>query len=279
VARLLRFWFLIPVFYARAVAAEAPTLDDAVNHLYNFDFRGTHEVLDRIIATNPKAPLPYAFRAAAYLFSELDRMGTLEGEFLSGDDWAHDKKKKIPDPAVRAAMQKALQDTETRDQAALQSDANDKNALFALTIAQGVTADYMALVDKRQFGSLTPSKRSNDYAQQLLKLDPKFYDAYLTAGFSDYVVGSLPFFVRWFVHWENVSGNKETGKQNLELASREGHYFKAFAKILLSICALREKRPREAQRLLAELSREYPQNALYRKELTKINSKLGVAAN
>jgi len=264
---------------ARALAADAPTLDAALNHLYNFNFRATHEVLDRLIAADPQAPLPFAFRAAAYLFFELDRMGTLEGEFLSGDDWAHDKKKKVADPAVRAQMRKALQDTETRGNAALAANPNDKDALFALTIAQGVTADYMALVDKRQFGSLTPTKRSNDYAQRLLKLDPKFYDAYLTAGFSDYVVGSLPFIVRWFVHWDNVSGNKEKGKQNLELASREGHYFKAFAKILLAICAMREKRPRDAQKLLAELARDYPQNALYRKELAKLNTKLGSAAN
>ena len=277
--RLRRIWFLVPLLCARALAADAPTLDTAVNHLYNFNFRATHEVLDRLIAANPQAPLPYAFRAAAYLFYELDRMGTLEGEFLSGDEWAHDKKKKTPDPAIRARMLKALQDTEARGTAALQANPNDKDALFALTIAQGVTADYMALVDKRQIGSLTPSKRSNDYAQQLLKLDPKFYDAYLTAGFSDYVVGSLPFFVRWFVHMDNVSGDKEKGKQNLALASREGHYFKAFAKILLSICAMREKRPRDAQKLLAELTREYPENPLYRKELDKLNSKFGTTAN
>ena len=275
-----RFWFIIPLLCWRALAADStPTLDDAVNHLYNFNFRETQSILDRTIAANPKAPLPYGFRAAGYLFYELDRMGTLEGEFLSGDEWAHDKKKKTPDPAVRALMEKALRDTQTRGEAALKANPNDKDALFALTIAQGITADYMALVDKHQFGSLAPSKRSNDYAQQLLKLDPKFYDAYLTAGFSDYVVGSLPFFVRWFVHWDNVSGNKEKGKQNLELASREGHYFKPFAKILLSICALREKRPRDAQKLLADLSQEYPENALYKKELGKLNAKIGVAAN
>jgi hypothetical protein len=276
---LSRFWILIPLLCWRALAADPPTLDEAVGHLYNFNFRATQEALDRIIASDPKAPLPYAFRAAGYLFSELDRMGTLEGEFLSGDDWAYDKKKKAPDPAVRALFQKALQDTEIRGEAALKANPNDKDALFAMTISQGVTADYMALIDKRQFGSLSPTKRSNNYAQRLLKLDPKFYDAYLTAGFSDYVVGSLPFFVRWFVHWDNVSGNKEKGKQNLELTSREGHYFKAFAKILLSICALRENRPRDAQKLLAELSREYPENPLYKKELAKLNTKIGVAAN
>ena len=276
---MFRSLFLVPLLCSFAFAADPPTLDDAVDHLYNFNFRATHQVLDRIIAAKPEAPLPYAFRAAGYLFSELDRMGTLEGEFLSGDDWAHDKKKMRPDPAIRALMEKALQDTQTRGEAALKVNSNDKDALFALTIGHGVTADYMALVDKRQFGSLSPSKLSNNYAQQLLKLDPKFYDAYLTAGFSDYVVGSLPFFIRWFVHWENVSGSKEKGKENLELTSREGHYFKAFAKILLSICALREKRPRDAQKFLAELSRDYPENPLYRKELAKVTAKLGVAAN
>jgi hypothetical protein len=142
-----------------------------------------------------------------------------------------------------------------------------------------VTADYMALVDKRQFGSLTPSKRSNSYAQQLLKLDPKFYDAYLTAGFSEYVVGSLPFFVRWFVKWDNVAGSKEQGKKNLELAAREGHYFKAFARILLAIVYLREKRPADSQKLLTELAHDYPANPLFRKELAKLNAKLGIAAN
>jgi tetratricopeptide (TPR) repeat protein len=265
----------VPAF----AAGPTPTLDEALNHLYNFQFPAAQQTVDKIVAANPQDPLPYAFRAAGYLFYELDRLGALEAEFLSTDTWAYDKKKKVPDPAVRASMETALRDAETRGQAALKSDPNDRNALFALTIAGGVTADYMALIDKRQFGSLAPSKVSNNYAQRLLKLDPKFYDAYLTAGFSEYVVGSLPFFVKWFVHWDNVAGSKEQGKKNLETAAREGHYFKAFARILLSIVYLREKRPADAQKLLAELAHDYPANQLFRKELAKLNQKLGIAAN
>ena len=152
-------------------------------------------------------------------------------------------------------------------------------ALFSLCIAQGVTTDYMALVEKKQIASLGPAKKSNNYAQQLLKIDPKFYDAYLTTGFSEYMLGSLPFFVRWFVRFDNVSGNKERGMENLRLTSREGHYFKAFAKILISLISIREKKPLEAQKLLAELTHEYPANPLFRKELVKISNKLGMAAN
>lgn len=274
-----RLWMLVAFACGRAFAADTPSLDEALQKLYNFNFAGAHQALDAIIAAQPNAPLPYGFRAATHLFGELDRLGTLEGEFLSGDDWAYDKKKLAPDPAVRAKMQTALRAAEARADAALKSNPNDKDALFTMTIVQGVTADYMALVDKRQFSSMGPTKRSNNYAQRLLKIDPKFYDAYLTAGFSEYVVGSLPFFIRWFVRWDNVSGSKEKGRRNLELAAREGRYFKSFAKILLAICAVREKRPRDAQKLMAELSREYPENPLYRKELAKLNAKYGTAAN
>jgi len=48
--RLRLFCCLVPLLCARALAADAPTLDTAVNHLYNFNFRATHEVLDRLIA-------------------------------------------------------------------------------------------------------------------------------------------------------------------------------------------------------------------------------------
>jgi hypothetical protein len=137
----------------------------------------------------------------------------------------------------------------------------------------------MALIEKKQFGSLSPTKRGNTYAQQLLRLDPKYSDAYVTAGFTEYVVGSLPFFVRWFVHWDGVSGSKEIGKQHLETAAREGHYLAPFAKILLAIAAVREKRTGDAQKIMADLTHDFPTNPLFRKELAKLNGRLGIAAN
>lgn len=168
---------------------------------------------------------------------------------------------------------------ETLGEAALRANPNDRQALFALSIAGGVATDYMALVEKHQFMSLSLAKRSNTYAQKLLSLDPKYYDAYLTAGFSDYMVGSLPFFIRWFVHFDNVSGNKQRGVHNLELAARDGHYLRPLAQILLGIIDLRNKNTGAAQSRLVDLVREYPGNPLFRKELGKLNEKMGMAAN
>jgi hypothetical protein len=264
-----------------ALRAAAPdAIDAALERMYNQDYPAAHEILDRAIAASPEDPLPYAFRASAYLFYELDRLGILESEFLTDDKQIAEKKKKLdPDPANRERFIRAVHDVETRADAALKTNPNDPRALFAMSVGQGVATDYMAFVEKKQFSSLSIAKRSNSYAQRLLKVDPKFYDAYLTAGISEYMIGSLPFFIKWFVHFDNIDGSKDRGVDRLRLVARDGHYFKPFAKIMLSIIGLREKRPQEAQQWLTELAHDYPHNRLFRKELAKVNAKLGFNAN
>jgi predicted Zn-dependent protease len=275
-----RLWALSALLCLPALAAQPDTLDAALSHMYEFDFPASQEILSRYIAQHPQDPLPYAFRGSAYLFYELDRMHILESEFFTDDDRIADKKKKVdPDPATREKFLQAVSDTESRADAILKSNPNDTQALFAMSIAQGVATDYMAFVEKRQIASLSVAKRSNGYAQRLLKIDPKFYDAYLTAGISEYMLGSLPFFVRWFVHFDNVQGDKKRAVDRLELVSREGHYFRPFSKILLATIALREKRPRDAQRYLQALTEQYPANPLFRRELTKVSVKIASASN
>ena len=271
---MTRFWLAALFVCFPALAADLPCVEQGLQQLYSFNFPATHAILDGCIAAHPQEPLPYAFRGAAYLFYELDRLGVLESEFLTDDDRLVEKSRPHPDPAIRQRFLQAVEDAQHRADAALKADPNDRSALFAQVVIGGITTDYMALVEKRQIGSLSPAKRANSYAQRLLKLDPKFYDAYLTAGFSEYMVGSLPFFIRWFVHFDNVDGNKQRGVSQLELVAREGHYLKPLAKIFLSIIDLREKKPLEAQRLLAELAHDYPANLLYRKELDKVSAKL-----
>ena len=262
-----------------ACGADSPEVGEAFDHLYNFNFPAAHADINGYIAAHPKEPLGYAIRAAAYLFYELDRLGILESEFLTSDKHIADKKALRPDPDVREKFLKAVDDATSRAQAALAANPSDRQALFSMSIVEGVTTDYMAFVEKHQIASLSPAKRSNGYAQQLLKLNPPCVDAYITPGISEYMVGSLPFFIRWFVHFDNVQGSKEQGVKNLELVVRDGHYFKPFAKILLGIIDLREKRPRETEKLLESLAHDYPSNPLFRKELARMSSGAGGGQN
>jgi hypothetical protein len=275
-------WLLVPILAALPVLAAppvgerpAPEIDQAFVRMYNTDFHGAHALLDRYIAAQPSDPLGYAVRSSAYLFSELYRLGILESEFFADDKRIIEKKKLVPDADVRQKLFRTIDESQARAAKILSSNPNDQNALFAMAITQGVTMDYTALVEKRQLSSLSSARRANSYAQRLLKINPQFYDAYLTTGLNEYLIGSLPFYLRWFVHFDGVNGSKDTGIQNLQLVARSGHYLRPFAKILLAMVYLREKQPHETENLLAGLTSEYPENSLLKKELAKVAAQIG----
>lgn len=255
---------------AEPKATDADAIHRAFSRLYNFDFAGTHAILDRRVASEPSDPLAYAVRASAYLFSELNRLGILEAEFLTDDDRIIDKKKGKPDPDIKKAMVEALEQARRNAEAKLARQPENAEALFAMCVVTGVQTDYAALVEKRQFGSLFYAKQSQKYAVRLLRQNPTFYDAYLTSGVSEYLLGSMPFFLRWFIRFDQVQGNKQKAMDNLELVAREGHYLGPFARILLAIIYVREKQPGKSEAMLREYAKEYPENPLIRRELTRL---------
>ena len=271
-------WAVVIVFIAISCPASAsttesamaPTPEAALNRLYNFDFKGAHNELSQWDAAHPGDPLGPALQAATYMFTEFARLQILEGEFFEDDKEIASKKKLQADPTIKAEFYKSVNAAQKLAQAALKKNPNDQNALFAYSIATGVQTDYVSLVEKRGLTSLGYAKQAQEYTHRLLQLNPKFVDAYLTKGFSQYLLSSLPFFVRWFVHFDGVEPDKQAGIQNLSKVANHGHYFKAYAKILLAIIYLREKQPEHSAQLLTELSKEYPENPLLRKELSKI---------
>jgi hypothetical protein len=257
----------------RAAEPSIPEVDQAFDRLYNFDFAGSHRILNGYIAAHPGEAVPYAARASAYLFYELDRLGVLESQFLTDDEQILEKRKITPDPVIRAEFFKAVGEAQSRARRTLASAPDDPDSLLAMCIGFGVVSDYTALVEKRQFRSMSPAKAANIYAQRLLRLKPPLYDAYVSTGVSEYLIGSMPIFLRWFVRFDNIKGSKQEALKNLELVSREGHYLKGFAKVLLSIIYLREKKREAAVAMLAELQREYPANPLFRRELAQLSSR------
>ena len=265
-----RFLLLCSALQWVSAADVSPALmDRAFNRLYNTDFPGAFVLLDEYVNSKPDDPLGYALRSSGYLFSELDRLGILEGEFFVDDKRIAEKKGLKPDPAVRVKLLQAIQDAQSRAVKQIAAQPDDQNALYSMAATNGVLLDYTALVEKRQISSLSSARTANEYAQRVLKLNPKFYDAYLTTGLTEYLVASLPFYVKWFVHFDDVKGSKVQAIQNLRLVATSGRYLKPFAKILLAIVSAREKHPEEARRLLAELAIEFPENKLIHKELDK----------
>lgn len=245
----------------------------ALDRMYRLQFPAAHELLNRYIAGHPSDPLGYSMRAAAYLFSELDRLRILEGEFFANDKRIIERKGMKPDPAIRTAFYQTIQKARELAATQLAQKPRDENALFASCLAAGLQGDYMALVEKRQLASLTYAKEAQSHAVKLLDGNSRFYDAYLTMGITEYLLGSVPFFVKWFVRFEKAEGSKSVAVRNLEMVAKQGRYFGPFARVLLSIVHMREKRPDLAEMYLSGLAREYPENPLYPHELKRLRER------
>ncbi len=259
--------FLPRALFADDETHPIPELHAALERMYNFDFVGAHKRLDAYISAHPAQPLGYSFRAAAYLFTELDRLKILESEFLTDNGKIESDDKLEADPKTRDAFVSAIQ---TSQRTAEKRVPQDPTALFALCVDEGMTTDYMALIERRRIGSLSYAKRSQSYAVELMRKDPAFVDAKLTSGVSEYLIGSLPFFLKWFIRFPQVDGDKKKAVANLQSVAANGLYLGPFARVLLAIVHLREKRPAESRAQLELLTRDYPENPLFRQELAKL---------
>jgi hypothetical protein len=248
-------------------------IDRAFGRLYNFDFPGALAILDEQAHTDPSNPLIYSVQAGTYLFMEMDRLKVLQFQFfLDNDNMVDGTAGLKPDPAVRARLFAALTAARARAQARLATSPRDVDALFAMCMAAGVETDYTALVENRTWRSLKLARETTKHADTLLALRPPFYDAYLNFGSLEYVVGSLPFFIRWFVHYDGVEGSKQRGIEQLKLTAHNGRYYGPFAKILLAVVSLREKKAAEAEKLLSGLAQEFPENELFKRELVRVST-------
>ena len=256
---------------AQIAVLHVPELDAGFHLLYELKPAEARAQFEAWQKSHPGDPLGSASEAAAYLFEECYRQGVLTSEFFLDNKRFLGKVALKPDPELRAAFFAADKQAQDLAQMRLQTNPDDTNALFAMTLSVGMQADYASLIDKHQVESLKMIGDADSYAKKLLVVAPDAADAYLTLGAANYIIGSLPAYKKLFLAFAGIHGDKKVGIQQLEIAAEHGHYLRPFAKILLALAALREKQTEVARTQLTELVAEFPENPLFASELAKLN--------
>jgi tetratricopeptide (TPR) repeat protein len=251
-------------------ALHVPELDAGFHLLYELKLEEARNQFETLQRSHPEDPLGSAAEAAAYLFEECYRQGILTSEFFLDDKRFLGKIPLKPAPDLRAAFFAADKKAQDLAQLQLKSNPDEPNALFAMTLSVGIQADYASLIDKQQLDSLKKIREADKYAKKLLAIAPDAADAYLGLGTANFIIGSLPGFKKFFLGFAGIHGDKKAGIQELEIAADHGRYLRPFAKIILALAALREKKPEVARAQLTELVAELPENPLFASELAKV---------
>jgi hypothetical protein len=240
--------------------------------MYNLQFDQAHRELERWQEVHPEDSLGAASDAAAYLFSELARLGSLEAELFVDDNRFKNRKKLDPDPKVKTSFNERIDLADRLADAALQKSDVDARALFVKTLTHGLRADYVALIDGRGVKALSYTKSGRVYAERLLAADPQAFDAYLGPGIENYLLSLKPIALRVLLRLTGSQVDREVGLENLRKAAAQGYYLEPFAKLLLAVAALRNNEPQKAREILIGLHERFPNNQLYSLELNRLAS-------
>jgi hypothetical protein len=263
----LLFLALTSVSIANALA---PTeIEQGFQCMYNLEFDRAHLDFSTWERMHPEDPLGPVSQAAGYLFGEFARLDILESQLFTNDKNFEARTRLAPDPKVREQFNGALDRGNQLADAALKQHPEDSNALFAKVLALGLRSDYAAMIDREDFAALHYMKQGRILAQQLLKQKPDAYDALLAVGIENYLTGIKPAPVRWMLSLGGIDSDKEQGIRELQQTADHGNLLKPFAKLLLAVAALRDKKNAQGCDLLHELAVAYPRNPLYRNKVSE----------
>ena len=251
----------------RALAVESDLKSEEIYsawlQMYDLKFEEAHRALERWQRDHPDDSLGPASDAAAYLFSELNRLGSLEAELFVDDNRFKNRKKLDPDAKAKAFFSERVDRADRLAESTLEKSNADARALFVETLTHGLRADYVALIDGRGLKALSYTKSGRVYADRLLAADPQAFDAYLGPGLENYLLSLKPIGLRVLLRLTGSQVDRETGLEKLRKTASQGYYLEPFAKLLLGVAALRDNNREQARSILKGLRDRFPDNELY----------------
>ena len=246
-----------------------PEISRGFDLLYQQRFAQARETFADWESRNPEEPFGEVAVAASYLFEELYQQNVLTSDFFLDEKKFLNGIDSEPNPERIAHFREALAHSQQLARDRLKTNPNDGDALFVLTLAAGMEADDLSILEKKHLEALKRMKEGNKYAEQLLALHPEATDAYIAPGIANYIIGSQSAGSRFVLRFGGIHGDKKLGMEQVAKTAESGRYLRPFAKIILALAARREHQTLLAQRLLRELKEQYPGNALFASEYAK----------
>jgi hypothetical protein len=251
-------------------AADPANLYTGWLDMYNLRFDEAHQVFAQWKQDHAADSLGPASDAAAYLFSELARLGVLESELFTDNARFKNRTRPQPAPQMKTLFIREIDRAGHLADASLQASPADANALFAKALTFGLRADFYSLLEKQDLTALKFTKEGRIYADKLTAVDPDAWDAYLGTGLENYLLSLKPAPLRALLWMTGSQVNREKGLQQLRMTAERGHYLEPFAKLLLAVADLRDNNPAGARELLFGLHQRFPDNPLYLQELNHL---------
>jgi hypothetical protein len=267
---LAGFFFCLQSGYPATPRSAQEPLSAGFRYMYNLDFPAAHKIFETWQHAHPEDPMGAASNAAAYLFNEFERLHILDLDLFTDKTLEQRRDQPAADPKIKVAFDVELSKADEIAEKVLAQSRDDRDALFARVLTDGLRGTYAGLIENKKNDALDFLKSSRSLAEKLIGIDPTYYDAYLAVGIENYLLGLRSAPTRLFLRLSGAQTSKQKGIVNLTITAEKGRYLAPYARLLLVIAALRDGDRPTAKKLLIDLARQFPQNGLYQLELGRL---------
>ena len=240
--------FLISVIEKEAGAAETQPnqfhsyLRQGIDNAFNLETASANVYLKKAVELDPENPTGYAYLAMLSLFS-------YEMSFEQRD-------KDTNQEALLRYVKEALSKGEKK----IEKNSQDSQAYLAMALAKIAKLQW-AIHQKSYFTIARETSNIWDYLEKAKEGNPQNHDIYFLMGLLHYHLDHLSGFLRFLSSAFIISGNRQKGLQELELAAQKGDLLNEIAQAELSSDYLNfEKQPAKALPFARKLNKRFPNN-------------------
>ncbi|HSP87892.1 MAG TPA: hypothetical protein VLN45_07145, partial [Ignavibacteriaceae bacterium] len=220
------------------------TILKGLEHSYHFKWDKAEEVFKDLVEKYPERPEGYHFLSSISAWYYLSSKNKIDyNSFVSYSDIALEK-----------------------GEDELEKNPVDDKLLFIM----GSNYSYRAIVfaaAENYLDAVWAGKKSDSYLSDALEINPQSYDSYLGLGLFKFAAGQTPAAFKWALKLAGISGDIDTGLENIKLAAEKGKITKVEAQYYYSQIASEYE---IASGYLSSLVKKYPENLIFNYSLASL---------
>jgi tetratricopeptide (TPR) repeat protein len=248
-----------------------PGFDD----IYNLDYDQAEQVFLALKKTYPEHPAPPLYLAIIIWFRELWQRQDLDLDRFMSPGYFTRETSQVMLPERRKRFLDEIQASQALAQKILDKSPLNSDALYFLGASYGILGSFAITIDHSLRSAFRYGSKAYDFDRRVIRVDPNYHDAYMTVGLYEYIVGSMPWWVKPFAALAGYYGSKEQGFKYVARVVANGEYAKTDAKALEMVLWMHEGKPGNALGNAQDLHREYPRNYIFEINIAQILEQMG----
>ncbi len=230
------------------------------NQLYNLDYKPAEATFEDLRGKYPEHPAPPLYLATAIWLRELFERQELDlDNFVAPSYFDKPTDRQMP-AADRNRFEKLVEESFRKSGQVLAQDPGNKDARYFQGSAHGILGSFAITIDRSRTEAFREGKQAYQIHNDIVEQDPSYFDAYMSVGVYEYIVGNLPWYIKWLAAIVGYRGSVERGFEYLQLAATKGQFVADDARTLQMVLFVREGRYKEALGNVRHLRRTSPRN-------------------